>query len=165
MDDSCPGCSAARQLRLLGLSKCAARCTADPEPPQKDSFLGGPARDTVMYKVIPILDTSLICTSNEWYQARPYHSFDDVVCADEQRGRCIEANSLCCLQVQHRFILRWRLNRQVGGFVSSQDTINVRCSLFEIDRLDRCCMTSGRRSWQKCGKDRPRARGAGSPVR
>jgi len=51
--------------------------------------------------------------------------FDHLVGAAEQRGRQVEPERLSGLHVDHQFVLRWCLYRQVGGLLTLEDAIDV----------------------------------------
>src|SRR5690349_17939074 len=45
----------------------------------------------------------------------------------EQRGRYIDTERLGGLHVDHQLILNWRLHRQVGGPLASENTVDIFC--------------------------------------
>ena len=62
--------------------------------------------------------------------------FDHLVGAREQRGRDLQAERLCGLEVDHKFILGRCLNRQIRGFLALKDAIDVACRASEsVDRI------------------------------
>src|SRR6516162_10032838 len=56
-----------------------------------------------------------------------FTSLDHLVGGREQRRRHLEAERPSGLEVDHQFVLGRRLNRHVGGFLVSEDAIDVAC--------------------------------------
>src|SRR5262249_12509760 len=59
-------------------------------------------------------------------ESRAVSSFDSLVGTGEQGGRYLDAKRLGGLHVDHQFVLRWCLYRQVGWLLAFEDASDVR---------------------------------------
>ncbi len=63
-------------------------------------------------------------------------SFDHLVCASKQCRRHVEAQRLCCFQVDDKIKFGRRLHGKVGGLLTLEDTINIiRRATILVDRI------------------------------
>src|SRR6516225_9992832 len=63
--------------------------------------------------------------------------FDQLVGAAEQRCRHIDAESLCGLEVDHQFVLGWRLYGEIGRLLAFEDAIDVsRGAAVLVDKIN-----------------------------
>jgi hypothetical protein len=73
---------------------------------------------------------NLRCTG--WVsRVRETRSLDHLVGASEQREREGDAQRLGSIEVDDQLVLGWRLHRQVGRFVTSQDSAGLHAPLLE----------------------------------